>query len=122
MVFMSIFNFLEPAVTIIAQAIPMFRVLVVNVKKNSNAVRISSPTGQDRSNMHSQQMRTWNSKVMGVDPLREPDEELLHVRVDKTVHVSTTLASAAELECSGASDYGEDKMFDGTIRQHRSIN
>jgi hypothetical protein len=119
MVFMSIFNFLEPAVTIIAQAIPMFRVLVVNVKKNSNAVRISSPTGQDKSHLHSQQMRTWNSKVLGVDPRREPDEELLHVRVDRTVHVSTTLAAE---EFSGASDCGEDKMYDGTLRQHRSVH
>ncbi|KAK3312834.1 hypothetical protein B0H66DRAFT_568975 [Apodospora peruviana] len=30
MIFISIFNFLEPSVTIIAQAIPMFRVLFVN--------------------------------------------------------------------------------------------
>ncbi len=30
MIFMAIFNFLEPGVTIIAQAIPMFRVLIVN--------------------------------------------------------------------------------------------
>ncbi|KAL2148983.1 hypothetical protein VTH82DRAFT_1669 [Thermothelomyces myriococcoides] len=36
MVFMSIFNFLEPGVTIIAQTIPMFRVLVVTVKRGSS--------------------------------------------------------------------------------------
>ncbi len=120
MIFMSIFNFLEPAVTIIAQAIPMFRVLVVNVKKNSNAVRISSPTQGHHSNIHSQQMRSWNAKAMGVDPRREPDEELLHVRVDRTVQVSTTLASADAL--SAASDSGDDKLYDGTLRQHRSIN
>jgi len=120
MIFMSIFNFLEPAVTIIAQAIPMFRVLVVNVKKNSNAVRISSPTQGHHSNIHSQQMRSWNAKAMGVDPRRETDEELLHVRVHRTVQVSTTLASADAL--SAASDSGDDKLYDGTLRQHRSIN
>ncbi|KAL2256398.1 hypothetical protein VTK26DRAFT_1737 [Humicola hyalothermophila] len=43
LVFMMIFNFLEPGVTIMAQSIPMFRVLFVNVKKSSNAIRISSP-------------------------------------------------------------------------------
>lgn len=43
LVFMMIFNFLEPGVTIMAQSIPMFRVLVVNVKKSTNAIRISSP-------------------------------------------------------------------------------
>ena len=120
MIFMSIFNFLEPAVTVIAQAIPMFRVLVVNVKKNSNAVRISSPTQGHHSNIHSQQMRSWNAKAMGVDPRRETDEELLHVRVHRTVQVSTTLASADAL--SAASDSGDDKLYDGTLRQHRSIN
>ncbi len=54
MIFMSIFNVLEPGITIIAQAIPMFRLLVVNVKKDSNAVRISSPTAGNKSNVHSQ--------------------------------------------------------------------
>ena len=113
MVFMSIFNFLEPAVTIIAQAIPMFRMLVVNVKKGTNAVRISSPTEGNKSNVHSRQMRTWNSKVLGETP-KEPDEELLHVRVDRTVQVSSTLASSG----SRASDVMEDKLYDGTLRQH----
>lgn len=113
MVFMSIFNFLEPAVTIIAQVIPMFRVLVSNMKKGSNAVRISSPTQGDKSNVHSQQTRPWNSKVLG-ETRKEPDEELLHVRVDRTVQISSTLASAD----SGASNFGEDKLYDGTLRQH----
>ena len=108
MVFMSIFNFLEPGITIIAQAIPMFRLLVVTVKKDSNIVRVT------KSNVHSQQMRTWNSKVLG-ETCKEPDEELLHVvRVDRTVHVSSTLASAG----SGGSDFGDDKLYDGTIRQY----
>ncbi|KAK4031824.1 hypothetical protein C8A01DRAFT_51224 [Parachaetomium inaequale] len=113
MVFMSIFNFLEPAVAIIAQAIPMFRVLISNMKKGSNALRISSPTKGNKSNVHSQQMRTWNSKVLG-ETRKEPDEELLHVRVDRTVQISSTLASAG----SGASDFGDDKLYDGTIRQY----
>lgn len=43
MVFMSIFNFLEPAVTIIAQAIPMFRVLLARQTKMSTIRLTSSP-------------------------------------------------------------------------------
>ncbi|KAL5344684.1 hypothetical protein ACLOAV_010376 [Pseudogymnoascus australis] len=35
MVFMSIFNFMEPAVSIIAQSIPMFRVLFIRVKRDT---------------------------------------------------------------------------------------
>ncbi|KAL2265062.1 hypothetical protein VTJ83DRAFT_7572 [Remersonia thermophila] len=42
LVFMSIFQFLEPCVTLIAQAIPMFRALVVKVK-SSSIHRLSSP-------------------------------------------------------------------------------
>lgn len=76
MVFMSIFNFLEPGVTIIAQAIPMFRVLVVSVKNASNAVRISSPSAHGTSAL----ARTWNSKSRS---RRDPDEELLHVDVER---------------------------------------
>ncbi|KAK4150901.1 hypothetical protein C8A00DRAFT_45794 [Chaetomidium leptoderma] len=100
MVFMSIFNFLEPGVTIIAQAIPMFRVLVVNVKKGSTAVRISSPTtrsGAAQSN--SGQIRTWDSKAFALDQ----DEELLHVRVGpggRTVHIS------------GGASSEDDKFYD----------
>ena len=43
MVFMSIFNFLEPSVTIIAQAIPMFRVLLIRQQKMSSIRLTSSP-------------------------------------------------------------------------------
>ena len=43
MIFMSIFNFLEPSVTIIAQAIPMFRVLFVRQQKMSSIRLTSSP-------------------------------------------------------------------------------
>jgi hypothetical protein len=111
MIFMSIFNFLEPGITIIAQAIPMFRMLVVNVKKGSmsgsNAVRISSATAGNKSHVQSQQLRTWNRKVMG-----DNDEELLHVRVDRTVQVSSTMVSAGSV----ASDSGDDKLYDGTTK------
>jgi hypothetical protein len=113
MVFMSIFNFLEPGITIIAQAIPMFRVLVVNVKKDSTAVRITSATAGNKSNAHSHQMRTWNSRVLG-ETRKEPDEELLHVHVERSVQVSSTVKSSG----SGGSDFGEDKLYDGTIRQY----
>ena len=112
MVFMSIFNFLEPAVTVIAQAIPMFRVLLVNVAKGTTSVH-ASPTEGNKSNGYSQQMRTWNSKVLG-ETRKEGDEELLYVRVDRTVLVSSTVASAGD----GVSDFGDDKMYDGALRQH----
>ena len=79
MVFMTIFNFLEPGVTIIAQAIPMFRVLVVKVKNGSSAVRISSPTGLAGTGSVSVPRRTWNSKASHSH--LHADEELLHVRV-----------------------------------------
>jgi hypothetical protein len=79
---MSIFNFLEPSVTIIAQAIPMFRVLVVNVKKGTTAMRISSPTGQAKSNDLSRRMRTWDEPWD-----KQPDEELATMRVGTGGHV-----------------------------------
>ena len=98
MVFMSIFNFLEPGVTIIAQAIPMFRVLVVNVKRGSNAVRISSPTGAQGTGSGSAPIRSWNSKRL--NPL-EADEELMHVRLGpggRLVHVAGPEGSDDDLK------------------------
>lgn len=120
MVFMSIFNFLEPSVTIIAQAIPMFRVLVVNVKKATTAMRITSAsraTGGIKSHLASQQRR-WNSKVLGGDDdtRHDRDEALLHVvHVDHTVQIESTLASD---HGSGASIAMEDKPYDGTLRRY----
>jgi len=106
MVFMSIFNFLEPGVTIIAQAIPMFRVLVVNVKRGSTAVRISSPSGAPGSG--SAPVRTWNSRrVSKAHNRMEVDEELLHVRVGpggRIVHVSGPEGSDDDL-----------KIYDGRV-------
>ncbi len=121
MVFMSIFNFLEPSVTIIAQAIPMFRVLIVNAKKaTTTGGRFTSATRAAsgiKSHLVSQQRR-WNSGVLGGDKTRhhpeEPDEALLQVRVDRTVQIESTLASAG----SGASVVMEDKLYDGTLRQY----
>ncbi|KAH6842382.1 hypothetical protein B0I37DRAFT_196371 [Chaetomium sp. MPI-CAGE-AT-0009] len=98
MVFMSIFNFLEPGVTIIAQAIPMFRVLVVNVKRGSNAVRISSPTGAEGTGTGSAPIRSWNSKRN--NPL-EVDEELMQVRLGpggRIVHASGPEGSDDDLK------------------------
>ncbi len=157
MVFMSIFNFLEPSITIIVQAIPMFRVLVVNVKKATTAVRITSATqalnnnNSSTTNNAANSRRAWNSKVLGKGSKssksggggsfgggyggsfigggggfshhgrsrggsrEEPEEGLLHViHIDRTVQVSSTLASSAG---SGASsEVIEDKMYDGTLR------
>ena len=112
MVFMTIFNFLEPGITIIAQAIPMFRLLLVNAKKDSTAVRISSRTVGNKSHVHAEQARTWNSKVLG-ETCKEPDQELLHVHVNRTIQVSSTTVSGG----SGSSDSGDDTPYDGTIRQ-----
>lgn len=98
MVFMSIFNFLEPGVTIIAQAIPMFRVLVVNVKRGSNAVRISSPTGAAGDGSGSAPIRSWNSKRLNP---READEELMHVRIGpggRLVHLAGPEGSDDDLK------------------------
>ncbi|KAK4098445.1 hypothetical protein N658DRAFT_488495 [Parathielavia hyrcaniae] len=100
LVFMSIFNFLEPGITIIAQAIPMFRVLLVNVRKNSNAVRISSPSGAHRSGPTP--IRTWSSKAH--DNRCEPDEELFRVRVGPGGRI---------VEVETPDDSGSDK-FDNT--------
>lgn len=49
MVFMLLFNFLEPACTIIAQTIPIFRVLISRVKRatqrsKNSAVHMHPPT------------------------------------------------------------------------------
>jgi hypothetical protein len=87
---MAIFNFLEPAVAIIAQAIPMFRVLVVKARKGSEAVCIGSPTDGNKPSMQAQQMRAWNSKMLGADLReRESDEELLRLRAENTIQSST---------------------------------
>lgn len=123
MVFMSIFNFLEPALSIICQAIPMFRVLVINVKRATSAVRITSPTrASGKSNMHSQQMRAWNSRVLGGGSDARTgtyDEELLTVRVDRTVDVSSsTMGSQGS---AGSEVMLEDKLYDGTLRQQQSL-
>jgi hypothetical protein len=83
MIFMSIFNFLEPAVTIIAQAIPMFRVLVVGVKRAApTSVRITSLTSRHKSAVaksNSLEKQTWDSKIHGH---QDQDYELLHFRTD----------------------------------------
>lgn len=101
---MSIFNFLEPSITIIAQAIPMFRVLVVNVKKGTTAVRISSPSGVGRS---AAAQRTWNSKVL-VHSSIEQDEELLHIRMDPTSRTVRTHISGPDRD----RDSSDDKLYD----------
>lgn len=101
MVFVSIFNFLEPAVSIIAQAIPMFRVLFINAKKHHNrsGVRLTSPTAAlshvpsaghpatHKSHSLEQEHETWESKVHSGHPHGHPDldsdHELLQVHVGR---------------------------------------
>ena len=83
MIFMPIFNFMEPAVSIIAQSIPMFRVLFIRVKRdthkkssrNSLTSRVE-PTGAKSNSLEN---GTWDSKVP-----RHLDQNhgLLHVCVD----------------------------------------
>jgi hypothetical protein len=115
MVFMSIFNFLEPGVTIIAQAIPMFRVLVVKVKNGSSAVRISSPTGLAESG--SAPRRTWNSKASHGH--LNADEELLHVRLGpggRIVRISGPEGSDDDLKVYDARSQvydGRGQVYDG---------
>lgn len=83
MVFMSIFNFMEPAVSIIAQTIPMFRVLFIRAKRDTQGdIRINSLasrgelTGVKTNSLEN--ARTWDNKTPGQ---LDRDYELLHVRV-----------------------------------------
>lgn len=81
MIFMAIFNFLEPAVTIILQTIPMFRVLFMDIKRGTqNGIRINSPSAYHdymKSKSTFIENRTLASKIGNLDQ----DLELLHVRV-----------------------------------------
>ncbi|KFZ02997.1 hypothetical protein V502_11321 [Pseudogymnoascus sp. VKM F-4520 (FW-2644)] len=83
MVFMSIFNFMEPAVSIIAQTIPMFRVLFIRAKRDTQGdIRINSLasrgelTGVKTNSLEN--ARTWENKTPGH---LDRDYELLNVRV-----------------------------------------
>ena len=110
--FLIISVILEPSITIIAQAIPMFRVMFAKAKeaRTMDAYRVADALG-NTSNAHSRQ-RTWNKKAVTCSETharKEPDEELLHVRVEQTVQLSTISASAA----SGASEDGDDIVYAG---------
>lgn len=111
MVFMSIFNFLEPAVTIIAQAIPMFRVLVVNVKRGSNAVRITSPTGVDGTSSGSAPVRSWGSRGIYNNNSKLVDEEMLPVQMTN---------SGGPSAASSAGPAGSGSDVDLKCRENRS--
>ncbi len=107
--FLIISVILEPSITIIAQAIPMLRVMFAKAKmvRTANAFRV---TDGNTSNAHSRQ-RTRNRKaVSATQPRKEPDEELLHVRVEQTVQLSTTSVSAA---ASRTSEDGDDIVHAG---------
>ena len=104
--FLIISVILEPSIIIIAQAIPMFRVMFAKSKMARSTANAYRVTEGNTSNAHSPQ-RTWNRKVVSERQTRkEPDEELLHVRVEQTAQLSTTLASAA-------SEDGDDMVYAG---------
>ncbi|KAK4111113.1 hypothetical protein N656DRAFT_712412 [Canariomyces notabilis] len=77
MAFLSIFNFLEPAVTIIAQTIPVFRVLLARFKWGpwaNNGRRRGASTTDTYARSGPREMQTWNGR-----PNRwEDDQEMLH--------------------------------------------
>jgi hypothetical protein len=76
---MSTFNFLEPSVTIIAQTIPIFRVLLSNVKKSSQHSMNLNPSTWHSELVVSpsnslQHHHSWGSKRRS-----NPEHELYHV-------------------------------------------
>ncbi|KAK2784785.1 hypothetical protein FQN52_008870 [Onygenales sp. PD_12] len=86
MIFMSIFNFMEPAVSIIAQAIPMFRVLFTHAKRHTQiTVRLNSLSRVELTGAKSNSLEhgTWDSKVLpGHLHHLDQDQDLVHhVRV-----------------------------------------
>ncbi|KAK2811477.1 hypothetical protein FQN50_002100 [Emmonsiellopsis sp. PD_5] len=85
MIFMSIFNFMEPAVSIIAQAIPMFRVLFTHVKRNTQiTVRLNSLSRVELTGPKSNSLEhaTWDSKSPGhFHHLDQDQDQEYHVRV-----------------------------------------
>lgn len=84
----------------------MFRVMFAKSKMARSTANAYPVTEGNTSNTHSGQ-RTWNRKVVSERQTRkEPDEELLHVRVEQTAQLSTTLASAA-------SEDGDDMVYAG---------
>lgn len=79
--FMSMFNFLEPAITIIAQTIPIFRVLLIRIKRGTqNGIRINLPGSRVDyffSKSNSLEAGTLDGKVRRRP---EQDHDLFHVR------------------------------------------
>jgi hypothetical protein len=75
MVFMALFNFLEPSATIIAQTIPIFRVLINDVKRSTqkaSTVGPNSPTSHAElgaAKANSLENQVWDDKVHG-----QPDQ------------------------------------------------
>ncbi|GAB1319351.1 Rhodopsin domain-containing protein [Madurella fahalii] len=105
MMFMAIFNFLEPAVTIIAQTIPMFRVLLsasVNRSTQYN-VRITSPTS--RSELVAARCNSVENQIPENEYHGQPgrDHELLRVRVGPGGQI---------IRDAGHDDFGDDKIPD----------
>lgn len=102
--FMAIFNYLEPGVTIIAQTIPMFRVLLSSVKRGTQyEVRITSPTS--RSELVAARCNSAENQTPENGIRREPtrDHELLHVRVGPGGQI---------VRDTGQDDFGDDKFPD----------
>ncbi|KXX75763.1 hypothetical protein MMYC01_207809 [Madurella mycetomatis] len=104
MMFMAIFNYLEPAVTIIAQTIPMFRVLLSSVKRGTQYdVRITSPTS--RSELVAARCNSAENQAPENGLHNEParDHELLRVRVDPGGQI---------VRDTRQGDFGDDKLPD----------
>ncbi|KFX97120.1 hypothetical protein O988_05019 [Pseudogymnoascus sp. VKM F-3808] len=87
MVFMSIFNFLEPAVSIIAQTIPMFRVLFIRAIHTNSTLRggvrehsCTSRADLTRDKSNSLEQGHWDGREVSDCP-EDQIHELLSVQV-----------------------------------------
>lgn len=87
MVFMSIFNFLEPAVSIIAQTIPMFRVLFIRAIHTNSTLRggvrehsCTSRADLTRDKSNSLEQGNWDGRKASDCP-KDQVHELLSVQV-----------------------------------------
>lgn len=113
MVFMSIFNFLEPSVSIIAQTIPMFRVLFIRVKRDTQRdIRINSLTSRVELTgirTHSlENARTWESKVPGHP---DQDQGLRHLEVGPGGRI---------VQAPETYDIEDNRSYNDTIRSNNN--
>ena len=103
---MIITIFLEPSITIIAQAIPMFRVMFAKAREARTTADAYRMADGSASNAQSRQ-RTWSMMGAGkAETRKEPDEELLNVRTKRTAQLSM-------ISASGASEDEGDAVYAG---------